>query len=91
MNFIKSLKERLNILFAIIEKYLKLETRFKIEFLMRFLTPLITTLIPLFIFGVLFTINSDYYLGSWNSSNYLLFMLILLCFRASLFVIFISF
>jgi len=71
-----TIRDKLDTLFAVVEKYLKLETRFKIQFLMKFVSPIINTLIPFFMFGVIFSINSNYAIGSWTSTNYILFSLI---------------
>ena len=75
----KSIKKGLRQVSALVEKNLYLATRFKTAFLLRFLNPIIQVLMPLIIFGTIFSISEDYNFGYWRSDNYILFMMLAFC------------
>lgn len=70
----KSIERNYKQLKALIERNLLFETRFKVSFIERFISPLIQMVMIFIIFGVIYTINSSYSFGYWNSSNFLLFL-----------------
>ncbi len=70
----KVIKNRLSKILALIEKNVKLNTRFKFAFIFSFITPIISILMPLIIFGQFFEFNPQF--GPWNISNYLIFSFI---------------
>jgi ABC-type polysaccharide/polyol phosphate export permease len=74
-----SLKRSLKQTMALVERNIFFETRFKLAFLTRFLTPIIQIFMPLIIFGAIFNIREDYQFGYWKSDNYMLFILIAFC------------
>jgi len=53
--------------------------RFKIVLLTSFLDPFIRILMPVIVFGAIFSISGDYSFGYWSGQNYLLFLLIAFC------------
>ncbi len=68
---------------AMIEKNLYLELRIKTEFIYRFLIPIIELILYVFLFGAIFKAREGYSLGYWNSSNFILFLLIAFCVQFS--------
>ena len=70
----KVIKNRLSKILALIEKNVKLNIRFKFALIFSFITPIISILMPLIIFGQFFEFNPQF--GPWNISNYLIFPLI---------------
>lgn len=68
------IKNRLSKILALIEKNVKLNLRFKFALIISFITPIISILMPLIIFGQFFEFNPQF--GPWNISNYLIFPLI---------------
>lgn len=74
-----SIKRNLNKTKALIERNIFFETRFKLVLFTRFLSPFVQILMPLIIFGAIFSINEDYEFGYWTNQTYLLFILIAFC------------
>lgn len=73
MQIIKKIKDDLNQIFAVIEKDLKLSTRFKLPIIMRFITPILNLILPLIILGQIFTFSENF--GPWNSQNFALYVM----------------
>lgn len=73
MNYVKTIKDNLSQIFAVVEKDLKLYTRFKLPVLMNFITPILGLVLPLVIMGQIFTFNEDF--GPWNSQNFMVYIL----------------
>ena len=70
------LKRNIKQIFAIIEKELYLNLRFKSAIITTILNPLIQYIIIFFLFGLIFSTQGNIELGYWNGSNYILFILI---------------
>jgi ABC-type polysaccharide/polyol phosphate export permease len=68
------IKNRMSKILALIEKNVKLKVRFKFAFIVSFITPIISILMPIIIFGQLFEFNQQF--GPWNINNYLIFTFI---------------
>lgn len=64
---------------ALIERNIYLVGRFKTALITRVLNPFLQIIMPLIVFGTIFAINRNYQFGYWNSTNYLLFILIAFC------------
>ncbi|MFX0153826.1 MAG: ABC transporter permease [Candidatus Hodarchaeota archaeon] len=71
----KSIKRNIRQIFAITEREIFIELRFKLAFFTHFFNPLLTVLIVGIIFGAFFSFNESYQLGYWTTDNYLLFIL----------------
>lgn len=70
------LKKNLRKIFAIVEKEINLQLRFKSQFLVSLLNPFIQFFVFFFLFGAIFTTQSGFLIGYWNFNNYLLFLFI---------------
>jgi len=75
----KSIRRNLTQTAALIERNIFFEMRFKIVLLTSFLDPFIRILMPVIVFGAIFSISGDYSFGYWSGQNYLLFLLIAFC------------
>jgi len=75
----KSIRRNIKQTTALIERNIFFELRFKLVLFTNFLTPFIQILIPLIIFGAIFSISEDYSFGYWLGENYILFILIAFC------------
>ncbi|HEC37023.1 hypothetical protein LCGC14_1341780 [marine sediment metagenome] len=75
----KSVRRNITQTFALIERNIFFEMRFKIVLFTSFLNPFIQILMPLIIFGAIFSISGDYSFGYWAGETYLLFLLIAFC------------
>lgn len=64
---------------AIVEKELYLQFRYKSVVISQILNPLIQIFTLIFIFGIVFNIQTGFSLGYWNANNYVLFILIAFC------------
>jgi len=71
-----SVKRYIRQIFALTEKNIFLEMRFKAHLVSRFLNPIIQLFVLIFVFGLIFNIKEGYSIGYWNSKNYILFLLI---------------
>ncbi|MFX1394685.1 MAG: ABC transporter permease [Promethearchaeota archaeon] len=69
---IKVLKEQLSQIYAIAENNIKLSLRYKINFILRLISPIISIIIPLIILGKFFEYNAEF--GPWNKSNYMIYI-----------------
>lgn len=73
MNFFIAIKDNLSQIFAVVEKDLKLHTRFKLPIFMSIFTPLLSFILPLVIMGQIFTFNENF--GPWNPQNFAVYIL----------------
>ena len=80
---IKPIKRYIRQIVAFIEQNIFHELRVKSRFILRFLNPIIQLIILIFIFGLIFDIKKGFSLGYWDSSNYLLFLLLAFCIQFS--------
>jgi len=67
----KKIKENLSQIAAITEKDVKLSLRFKLPFIIHFITPLITIILPLIIMGKFLKFNPQF--GPWTKDNYMVY------------------
>ena len=74
-----SLKKITRQTLAIVEKEIYLRLRYKATIISQMLNPLIQIFTLIFIFGIVFNIQTGYSLGYWNANNYVLFILIAFC------------
>jgi ABC-type polysaccharide/polyol phosphate export permease len=72
----KFVHKNLRQIFAITEKNIFLQLRYKSTLVSRFLNPLLQLIVMIFIFGTIFSIRADYNIGYWNAQNYVLFLLL---------------
>jgi len=75
----KSVRRNITQTSALIERNIFFEMRFKLVLFTSFLNPFIQILMPLIIFGAIFSISENYTFGYWAGENYLLFLLIAFC------------
>ena len=75
----KSVRRNITQTTALIERNIFFEMRFKLVLFTSFLNPFIRILMPLIIFGAIFSISEGFSFGYWTSENYLLFLLIAFC------------
>lgn len=75
----KSVRRNITQTSALIERNILFEMRFKLVLFTSFLNPFIQILMPLIIFGAIFSISEDFSFGYWTGENYLLFLLIAFC------------
>ena len=75
----KSVRRNITQTAAIIERNIYFEMRFKLNLFTSFLNPFVRILMPLIIFGAIFSISADFSFGYWIGENYLLFLLIAFC------------
>ncbi len=68
----KKIIDALSQIFAVVEKDLKLKTRFKLPVILGFITPFLGLFLPLVILGQIFTLNEAF--GPWNSQNYAVYI-----------------
>lgn len=71
MKILKVLKNNLAQVFAITEKNIKLNLRFKYGVIFSFFTPIIWILMPLIVMGQLFQLSEQF--GSWTRENYFVY------------------
>ena len=75
----KSVRRNITQTTALIERNIFFEMRFKLVLFTSFLNPFIRILMPMIIFGAIFSISEDYSFGYWSGENYVLFLLIAFC------------
>ncbi len=68
-----TIKHNISQILAITEKNIKLNIRFKYHFIMRFIDPIISIIMPLIIFNKLFDFNQSF--GPWTPETYGIFLL----------------
>lgn len=69
---LKNIRENLSQIFAISEKQIKLNLRFKIRFILYLIFPIVSILMPLIILNNFFGYNVQF--GYWNSDNYFIYL-----------------
>lgn len=70
----KIIKYNLSKIAAITERNVKIKIRFKGPIIMRFITPIFTIFVPIFILGKFFEYNTDF--GQWNATNFLVYQFV---------------
>ena len=75
----KSVRRNITQTAALIERNIFFELRFKLVLFTSFLNPFIRILMPLIIFGAIFSISEGFSFGYWTGENYVLFLLIAFC------------
>ncbi len=70
----KAIKRNLNQIFAITEKNIKFNLRFKFNLIISFITPIITIIMPLILMGEIFHFKDKY--GVWTSTNFIIYQFI---------------
>ena len=70
----KNIKNNLLQIIAIAEKNIKLGSRYKLNLILSFITPLINIILPLIVFGQIFTFREDF--GPWNENNYVIYQIV---------------
>lgn len=68
------LKQRLSLVYAITEKEITLQLRFKFSLFLQFILPIIAIIMPLIIMGKIFSYNETF--GTWNANNYIIYQFI---------------
>jgi len=74
-----SLKRYVRQTFALIEKNLYLDLFVKSTIITRFLNPIVSLFVFIFIFNIIFSSKGIMKFGYWNSSNFVLFILLAFC------------
>ncbi len=72
MKIINRIKDELYQIRAVIEKELKLTTRYKLPVVLRFLVPILNLILPLIVLGQIFTFSET---GDWDSQNFMLYVM----------------
>lgn len=70
----RAIKKNLKQIYALAEKNVKLQLRFKFGLIIFIVSPMISILMPLIVFGQFLEYNTQF--GIWNSSNFLVYSLI---------------
>ena len=73
------LKRNITQIFAVMTKEIKLNLRFEYEFLLRFIKPFVSIIIPFIVFTKVFNISETYFFDYYTAENFLLFLLIAYC------------
>ncbi len=73
MNYFIAIKDNLSQIFAVVEKDLKLHTRFKLPVIMSIISPILSFILPLVIMGQIFTFNENF--GPWTAQNFAVYIL----------------
>ena len=68
----KTIRENLSQIFAITEKHIKLNLRYKIRFIIYLFFPIVSILMPLIILKNFFDFNAQF--GSWNEDTYYIYL-----------------
>ena len=74
MRIRKKIRRIITKTFAIAEKNVRIQYRFKYVMILRYLTPIITILMPIIIFGSFFELNQAF--GPWTQQNYIIFIFV---------------
>jgi len=72
----KSITRYTRQIFAIVEKDISIELRIKYNLIGRLVNPTIQLFLYFFLLGVIFNFNTDFKLGYWDSTNFVLFLLL---------------
>jgi ABC-type polysaccharide/polyol phosphate export permease len=73
IEFKQLFKHNISQVFAVTEKDVKLNLRFKFQLIVNYINPIVTILMPLIIFQALFNTNESF--GPWTPENYAVFIL----------------
>ena len=71
---LRKLKKNFTQISALTERTIKLHLRFKLQIVIAFISPIISILMPLIIFGTFFAYRENF--GPWTAQNYLVFQFI---------------
>lgn len=83
---LSNLKTNLIQIYSLTVKDLKLSTRYKLEFLVECITPLLGLFFPYIIFNTLFKIKDNIFGGYYSKENFLLFLLLGNCVTVLIFL-----
>ena len=73
---LKNLKTNLIQIYSLTVKDLKLSTRYKLEFVVECIAPLLALFFPYIIFNTLFNIKNNIFGGYYSKENFTLFLLL---------------
>ncbi len=76
-DLIRELKDNISQILAIVEKNVKLGLRFKISLVLRFLSPIISIIMPIIVLGQLFNVSFNENFGPWNKENFYVFQFVM--------------
>ena len=74
-------------IYSLIVKDLKLKTRYKSEFIVEYIAPLLSLFFPYIIFSTLFNIEQDIFETYYSKENFLLFVLLGYCTSTLIFLL----
>lgn len=74
MRLFKKIRRIIRKTFAIAEKNIHIEMRFKLQMVITSVAPIITIIMPIIILGRFFGLNTDF--GPWNDTNFIVFVFI---------------
>jgi len=83
----ENLKINLIQIYSLAVKDIKLHTRYKLEFFVEFVAPLLTIFFPYIIFSTLFSINENIFNNYYSTKNYILFLLLGYCISCLVFLL----
>ena len=81
------LKRNIIQIYSLTVKDLKLKTRFKSEFLIEYVAPLLSIFFPYIIFNTLYSVGDDVFGTYYSSENFLLFVLLGYCTSSLIFLL----
>ncbi len=82
----ENLKVNLIQIYSLAVKDIKLHTRYKLEFVVEFVAPLLSIFFPYIIFRTLFSINENIFSNYYSAKNYILFLLLGYCISCLVFL-----
>ena len=74
-------------IYSLVIKDLKLKVRYKLEFIVEFIAPIITIFFPYITFNTLFALNEDAFGTYYSRDNFLLFLLLGYCVSVLIFLL----
>jgi len=84
---LKNLKTNLIQIYSLTVKDLKLSTRYKLEFVVECIAPLLALFFPYIIFNTLFNIKNNIFGGYYSKDNFILFLLLGNCVTVLIFLL----
>ena len=84
---LRNLKTNLIQIYSLTVKDLKLSTRYKLEFIVECITPLLALFFPYIIFNTLFNIKNNIFGGYYSKDNFILFLLLGNCVTVLIFLL----
>ena len=84
---LKNLKTNLIQIYSLTVKDLKLSTRYKLEFIVECIVPLLALFFPYIIFNTLFNIKNNIFGGYYSKDNFILFLLLGNCVTVLIFLL----